>query len=98
MKEYKLKFGVYAAKNEWHVARSLMPNIYSSDCKIYFYFGNKDAKNNFLHPLSDFHTKGHLKTKPLHYDLMCKLCLKKFKLTQEDINHYIVLAKFGIKI
>ncbi len=62
---------------------------------------SKDEPINYIHPIT--HSLYLKKEIPdnninLNYEKLCSKCKKKFKVTKEDINHYIVLAKFKVKI
>jgi len=105
MKEYTLKFGMHYKINTWHVIHTLQDNRLISSCTSNIYMGssNRIKEDAYIYPIANEHYGKYysygLKTDyNLSFNRICPKCKKKFQLTKEDINHYIVLAKFGIKI
>ncbi len=112
MKKYNLKFGLYYKYNEWHVCIKDLnySGDYAAYCNSDIYMGFVENKpSEYIHPIkrpifTNF-DKQIISTLDkagininLTYNRLCPKCKKKFQLTEEDINHYLVLAKFGIKV
>lgn len=102
MKEYTLKFGLHYKMNIWHVIRQ-EKDVFKSDCNPELYMGSINilAHERYIYPIIDKHfiiNMGYTVNYNLSYDRICPTCRKKFQLTEEDINYYIVLAKLGVKI
>jgi len=104
LKEYTLKFGLHYKINTWHVCKSYNKyKQYLADCNSNIFMGHIETEPKYyIHPIkkslwSEIEINLN-KNINLNYKNICKKCKKKFQLTEEDINHYIVLAKFGIKI
>lgn len=100
MKEYNLKFGLEYYKSKWHVVDSThTTSLYISDCNDCIPMGyiNFDP-SQYIYPITDIIGTSYKVDSQLKYKNLCKKCRIKHQLTEEDINHYIVLAKFGIKI
>jgi len=103
LKEYKLKFGLEYSWRKWHVV--VHDNEYFiADCDSSIYMGFiKEEPDKYIYPLvQSLYSERELDNPDnsikLSYKKLCPKCKKKFKVTQEDINHYLVLAKFGIKV
>jgi len=102
LKEYTLKFGLHYKINIWHVIYQDRYK-FKADCNPELYMGSIDIHTHkrYIYPITeqDYITSMGYEVNPnLSYSRLCPKCKKKFQLTEEDINHYIVLAKFGIKI
>ncbi len=100
MKNYNLKFGLQYKNNIWHVTISSNKTQLAADCMSSIFMGDiKDEPRNYIHPiLHSLYSREEIHNIDLNYKNLCLKCKKKFNLTQEDINHYIVLAKFKVKI
>lgn len=103
MKEYTLKFGMYYKMNIWHVIHKT-GNRLASDCDSQIFMGLTDltvTMEYYIYPIAVKNRKygdTYNTDYNLSYNRICPTCKKKFQLTKKDINHYIVLAKLGIKI
>ena len=99
MKEYKLKFGLQYKNSLWHVVKDFGIEDFSSDCNDQIWMGHLSVEQKqHIHPIINPIEVNYSIDTQLSYKKLCPKCKKKFKVTKEDINHYLVLAKFGIKV
>ena len=104
MKTYNLKFGLYYKYNNWHVCIKATDESgheeYIADCDSSVFMGYIDEHpSKYIHPIEHSLRAGETETElniNLTYKRLCPQCKSKYNLTQKDINHYLVLAKFGI--
>ena len=97
MKEFKLKFGLQYATNTWHVTKKFGSKKFSI-CNSKIPMGyEKPNLNNYIYPIDNYIESRFTVDSQLTYRNLCKECKKKHHLTEEDINHYIIRGKLGIK-
>ncbi len=100
MKNYNLKFGLQYKNNTWHVIKKDKP-YFVAYCNINILMGHlvyAYGPDYYIYPIKELIKVGYNINKQLSFNNICHKCKKKFKVTQEDINHYIVLAKLKVKI
>ena len=100
MKNYNLKFGLQYKNNTWHVVSQENEDALMADCNKTILMGRLlySDSNYYIYPIEKVISITYSVNTQLSYNRLCSKCKKKFNLTQEDINHYIVLAKLKVKI
>ena len=102
MKEFKLKFGLQYFSNTWHVTKRFkyekeyLQLISICRHRIHMGYAN-DNFNHYIYPIDNYIKSTYTVDSQLTYRNLCKECKKKHHLTEEDINHYIIRGKLGIK-
>ena len=102
MKNYNLKFGLQYTGNIWHIIKKYSKHngeFLASDCNDAIWMGHSsETYTHYIYQIKNPIDVGCVIDTQLSYKNLCCKCRNKYNLTQEDINHYIVLAKFKVKI
>ncbi len=100
MKNYNLKFGLQYKNNTWHVVKKNI-SVFVSACSKDIWMGNLlygTDTSHYIYPIKNIIETSFNIDLQLSLSNLCPKCKKKFNLSEKDINHYIVLAKFKVKI